>query len=165
MAMNLVDWIILGVTLLSAIVGFYRGFIRETLSLISWILAIWAAFTFAEPASVWFSRYIETPQLRLVAAFAAIFVATLLVFSVLSYLLCRLLLVSGIAGTDRILGGLFGIVRAVVLVSVLLLLARIPGYPQETWWQQSMLIPQLNPVVVFFYDLLPPDVAKHLETV
>ncbi|MDZ7839789.1 MAG: CvpA family protein [Gammaproteobacteria bacterium] len=163
--MNLVDWIILAVTLLSALVGFYRGFIRETLSLISWILAFWAAFSFAEPASVWFTHYIESPQLRLVAAFAAIFVVTLLLFSLLSYLLCRLLLVSGIAGTDRILGGLFGVVRAVVLVSVLLLLARVPGYPEEAWWKQSLLIPQLNPVVVFFYELLPPDVAKHLETV
>lgn len=163
--MNLADWIILTVTLLSALVGFYRGFIRETLSLISWILAFWAAFSFAESASVWFTQYIEAPQLRLVAAFAAIFVSTLLLFSLLSYLLCRLLLVSGIAGTDRILGGLFGIARAVVLVSVLLLLARIPGYPQEAWWKQSLLIPQLNPVVVFFYELLPPDVAKHLETV
>lgn len=163
--MNVADWVILAVTLLSALVGFYRGFIRETLSLISWILAIWAAFTFAEPASAWFTQYIESPQLRLVAAFASIFVSTLLLFSVLSYLLCRLLLVGGIAGTDRILGGLFGIARAVVLVSVVLLLARIPGYPEEAWWKQSLLIPQLNPVVVFFYDLLPPDVAKHLETV
>lgn len=163
--MNLVDWIILSVTLLSALVGFYRGFIRETLSLISWILAFWAAFSFAEPASAWFTRYIETPQLQLVAAFAVIFVVTLLLLSLLSYLLCRLLLVSGIAGTDRILGGLFGVVRAVVLVSVLLLLARIPGYPEEAWWKQSLLIPQLNPVVVFFFELLPPDVAKHLETV
>jgi membrane protein required for colicin V production len=100
-----------------------------------------------------------------VAAFAAIFVSVLLLLSLLSYLLCRLLLVSGIAGTDRILGGLFGIVRAVVLVAVVLLLARIPGYPQEAWWKQSLLIPHLNPVVVFFQDLLPPDIAKHLETV
>ena len=163
--MNVADWIILAVTLLSALVGFYRGFIRETLSLISWILAIWAAFSFAEPASAWFEAYIESPQLRLVAAFGAIFVSTLLLLSLLSYLLCRLLLVSGIAGTDRILGGLFGIARAVVLVSVVLLLARIPGYPDEAWWKQSILIPRLDPVVVFFYELLPPDVAKHLETV
>lgn len=163
--MNLADWAILAVTLLSALVGFYRGFIRETLSLISWILAFWAAFSFAEPASVWFTGYIETPQLRLVAAFAAIFVLTLLLLSVLSYVLCRLLLVSGIAGTDRLLGGLFGIARAVVLLAVLLLLARIPGYPQEAWWKQSLLIPHLSPVVAFFHDLLPPDIAKHLETV
>lgn len=163
--MNVADWLILGVTLLSAAVGFYRGFIRETLSLISWILAFWAAFSFAERFSVYFVSYIESPQLRVVAAFAALFVVTLLLLSVISYLLYRLLLVGGIAGTDRILGGLFGIVRAVVLVSVILLLARLTAYPQETWWQQSLLIRQLNPVVAFFYDLLPPDIAKHLETV
>lgn len=163
--MNVADWVILAVTLLSAAVGFYRGFIRETLSLISWILAFWAAFSFSERASAYFIPYIDSPQLRVVAAFATLFVVTLLLLSAVSYLLYRLLLVSGIAGTDRILGGLFGIVRAVVLVSVLLLLARLTAYPQEAWWQQSLLIRQLNPVVAFFYDLLPPDIAKHLETV
>lgn len=163
--MNLVDWIILAVTLLSALVGFYRGFIRETLSLIAWILAIWAAFSFAAPASAWFTPYIDAPQLRLVAACAAIFIVTLLIFSLLNYLLCRLLLVSGIAGTDRLLGGLFGIARAVVLVAVILLLARVPGYPQEAWWKESLLIPRLQPAVTFFQELLPPDIAKHLERV
>jgi len=163
--MNEADWAILGVTVVSALVGFYRGFIRETLSLISWIVAFWAAFSFAERASVYFTAYIESPQLRIVAAFAALFVTTLLLLSVLSYLLYRLLLAGGVAGTDRILGGLFGIARAVVLVSVVLLLARLTAYPQEQWWRQSLLIRQLNPVVVFFYQLLPPDIAKHLETV
>lgn len=163
--MNVADWAILAITLLSAVVGVYRGFIRETLSLISWILAIWAAFSFSEFASVYFEPYLESPALRLVAAFAAIFVVTLLILSILSFLLHRVLAVSGIAGTDRVLGGLFGIVRAVVLVSVVLLLARLPDYPQQPWWKQSLLIEQLNPVVEFFHDLLPPDIAKHLETV
>jgi membrane protein required for colicin V production len=163
--MNEADWAILAVTLISALVGFYRGFIRETLSLISWIVAFWAAFSFASQASVYFASYIASPQLRVVAAFAAIFVTSLLLLSALSYLVYRLLLASGVAGTDRILGGLFGIARAVVLVSVVLLLARLTAYPQEQWWRQSLLIRQLNPVVVFFYQLLPPDIAKHLETV
>ncbi|MFZ0487542.1 MAG: CvpA family protein [Arenicellales bacterium] len=163
--MNEADWAILGVTVLSALVGFYRGFIRETLSLISWIVAFWAAFSFAEPASAYFTPYIDSSQLRIVAAFAALFVTALLLLSVLSYLLYRLFLAGGVAGTDRILGGLFGIARAVVLVSVVLLLARLTAYPQEQWWRQSLLIRQLNPVVVFFYQLLPPDIAKHLETV
>jgi membrane protein required for colicin V production len=163
--MNIADWTILAVTLLSAAVGVYRGFIRETLSLISWILAIWAAFSFSEPASVHFEPYMESPVLRVAAAFAAIFVIVLLVLSILSYLLHKVLAVSGIAGTDRVLGGLFGIIRAVVLISVVLLLARLPAYPQQPWWQQSLLIRQLNPVVEFFHDLLPPDIAKHLETV
>jgi membrane protein required for colicin V production len=163
--MNMADWTIAAITLLSAVVGFYRGFIRETLSLISWILAFWAAFSFAHYASAYLVAYIASPQLRIVAAFAILFVVTLLLLSAISYLLYRLLLVSGIKGTDRVLGGLFGVVRAVVLVSVILLLGRLTAYPQETWWRQSLLIRQLNPVVVFFYGLLPPDIAKHLETV
>jgi membrane protein required for colicin V production len=163
--MNVADWAIFTITLISALVGVYRGFIRETLSLISWILAFWVAFSYAEPVSTHFAPYIESAQLQIVAAFTALFVVTLLLLSALSYLLYKLLLVSGIAGTDRVLGGLFGIARAVALISVALLLARLTTYPQETWWKQSLLIQQLHPVEVFFYDLLPPDIAKHLETV
>lgn len=163
--MNGADWVILAIALLSALIGFYRGFIRETLSLISWILAFWAAFSYAEPISGQFAPYIDSAQLQLVAAFASLFIVTLLVLSIISYLLYKLLLVSGIVGTDRILGGLFGIVRAVVLVSVVLLLGRLTAYPEAPWWQQSLLIRQLRPVEMFFHDLLPPDIAKHLETV
>lgn len=163
--MNVADAAILTVALLSAAIGVYRGFIRETLSLIAWILAFWAAFSYAEPASARFAPYIESPQLQVVAAFSALFVVTLLVLSAISYLLYRLLRVSGIVGTDRILGGLFGVVRAVVLVAIVLLLARLTAYPQSVWWKESLLIEQLHPVVVFFEDLLPPDIAKHLETV
>jgi len=163
--MNWIDVTILAVTLLSALVGLYRGFIRESLSLIAWVLAFWAAFSYAEVVSGRLEAYIESPQLRLVAAFAALFIATLLVLSVIAHLLYRLFRASGIAGTDRVLGGLFGIVRAVVLVAVVLLLARLTSYPQEAWWQQSVLIRQMSPVVVFFHNLLPPDIARHLETI
>lgn len=163
--MNWADLTIIAIGLLSAAVGVYRGFIRETLSLIAWVLAFWAAFTYAEALSPQFAQYIESPQLRIVAAFAALFIATLLVLSIIGYLLYRLFRASGIVGTDRVLGGLFGIVRAVVLVAVVLLLARLTAYPEEAWWQQSLLIRQMNPVVMFFYELLPPDIAKHLETI
>ncbi|MBS1270761.1 MAG: Colicin V production protein [Gammaproteobacteria bacterium] len=163
--MNGADWAILAITVLSALVGIYRGFIREILSLTSWILAFWAAFSFSETVGVHFEPYIESPALRVVAAFAALFIATLLILSAISYLLYRLLLASGVSGTDRILGGLFGIVRAIVLVSVVLLLARLTAYPHEAWRDQSILVQQLNPVAVFFYDRLPPDIVKYLETV
>ena len=163
--MNLADWVIVASVVISALVGIYRGFVREILSLISWIVAIWAAFTFANSGSVYFEPYLDQPELRTAASFAAIFVVVLLVLSIISYLLHRLLSISGIAGTDRALGGIFGIARAVALVALFLLLARLTGYPQETWWKQSLLIQQLQPLVEIFHQLLPLDIAKHLKSV
>lgn len=163
--MNEADFAILAVVLISAAIGFFRGFIREILSLISWIIAFWAAFTFCESVSVYFEPYLDQPALRIAAAFATLFVIILLLLSILSYWLHKLMSASGIAGTDRILGGLFGIARAVVLVAIVLLLARLPNYHQEEWWQQSILIQQISPLVEFFHGMLPGDIAKQLQTV
>ena len=104
--MNWFDLAIIGVVLIFAIIGIVRGFIKEVLSLTSWILAFWVAFTFAEPTSDLFGPYIDAPILRIVSAFAALFVCSLLLLTIISYLLHKLLSVSGIKGTDRALGGL-----------------------------------------------------------
>ena len=157
------DFVIIAVVLLSAAVGVVRGFIRETFSLVSWILALWVAFSYAEAASGLFADYISQPPLRIGAAFGALFVAALLLLTVISFLLHRLLAVEGIRGTDRVLGGLFGVLRALVLLAGLMLLARLANLPQEPWWQQSVLVDHFKPLVVLLYDLLPADIAQHLQ--
>ena len=79
--MNGFDLAILGVVLVFAIIGILRGFIKEVLSLTSWIVSFWVAFTFAETASYLFEPYIDAPLLRLVSAVAALFVCTLLLLT------------------------------------------------------------------------------------
>lgn len=162
--MTAVDYIILVVIAISAIIGIVRGFIRETLSLISWIAAFWLAFVFAEPASASLTGYIDKPTLRVVAAFAGIFVATLLLLTLISYFLHKLLVGRGVQGTDRILGGLFGVARGLVIVAVLLILLKVIPVIEEQRLQQAILVRQFQPLVTMLTDVLPIDMRKYVQS-
>jgi len=150
------------VVLLSALIGVLRGFIRETLSLISWVLAFWIAFTFSPKASVYFAPYLTTPALQVVAAFAALFLVALLIASLLSYLLYKLFKATGITGTDRALGALFGVARGVILVALCMLFIGATALIKEPWWQQSLSVVYFKPLITIFVDLLPVDVGQRL---
>lgn len=160
--MTVLDLFILFVIAVSVLIGVFRGFIRESLSLISWIIAFSAAFLLAESASVYFEPYIGAPAIRVVAAFATLFIGTLLVASVVSHLLYRLFIATAIAGSDRALGGVFGLARAAALLGAFILFAGITALPEETWWRQSVLVGFFDPVVLLLRDLLPDDIARQL---
>lgn len=162
--MNWFDLAIIGIVLLFSAIGIIRGFIKEVLSLLSWILAFWLAFTFADSASYLLEPYIAAPVLRVIAAFAALFISALLLLTVLSFLTHRLLSVSGIKGTDRVLGGLFGAVKGLVIIAALMLFAHETVLPQEKWWRNSILAGHFQPLVLIIRDLLPPDMTKRLQS-
>lgn len=162
--MNWFDIAILAVIFVFLVIGAVRGFIREVLSLVSWVLAFWVAFSFADPVSTLFEPYIDAPVLRVIASFAALFVTTLLLLTIISFLLHKLLSVSGIKGTDRILGGLFGALKGVVIIAALMLFANETVLPQEEWWRSSLLAVHFKPLVLIIKDLLPADLAAGLQS-
>jgi len=160
--MTLLDIAIVVVVLLSAVIGVLRGFIRETLSLIAWILAFWVAFAYSASTSALFDPYINSQALKVVAAFAGLFLLTLLVASIVSYLLYKLFAATGVTSTDRALGAVFGIARGVVLVALCLMLVGATALVKETWWQQSLSVTYFKPLVLMLVDLLPSDVGQRL---
>jgi len=161
--MNWFDVSIITVILIFSVIGTIRGLIREVLSLVSWILAFWVAFTFADPVSQVFEPYIDAPVLRVIASFAALFVITLLLLTLASFLLHKLLSVSGIRGIDRILGGLFGALKGGVIIAALMLFANETVLPQEEWWRSSLLAVHFKPLVLIIRDVLPSDIAAGLQ--
>lgn len=160
--LNGFDYVILGVIFFSAVIGLLRGFVREVLSLISWILAFWLAFTYASVASVYFETYLDAPTLRIAAAFAVLFVGSLIVLTITSFLIYRLLSISGVSGTDRMLGAVFGLARAAAIIAGFMLVAGVTPLPEEPWWRESMLTKYFQPVALLLRDLLPAAVAEQL---
>ncbi len=160
--LNGLDYVILAVIVVSALIGFVRGFFREVLSLISWILAFWVAFTYASNASVYFAKYLDSTTLRVAASFTVLFIGSLLVLTVISFLLYRLLSVSGVSGTDRMLGALFGFFRAAAIVAGFMLVAGVTPLPEEPWWRESMMIKYFQPLTLLLRDLLPAAVSEQL---
>ncbi|MCB1874537.1 MAG: CvpA family protein [Chromatiales bacterium] len=160
--MNWADYVILGVILLSAIVSLLRGFVREAFSLATWIAAIWLGILYAPLLAVQLEAYIAVPSLRLAAAFGAIFLITLLIGGLLNSLLGHLVDKSGLSGTDRVLGVLFGGARGVLIVAVLVLLAGATPFPNDPWWKESVLIPHFEQLAEQIRAFLPEDMAQSI---
>ncbi|MEN0038715.1 MAG: CvpA family protein [Cellvibrio sp.] len=136
------DWAIVGIFSLSCLIGLIRGFMREALSLIIWVAAVLVAKVFGGQLEILLVDQIESPSVRIMTAYAVLFIATLLLGAMLSYLIGALVRATGLSGTDRLLGMVFGAARAFIIVMALLIL--LPGFipvNEEEWWKQSQLIP------------------------
>ncbi len=141
--MNWADFTILAVLLFSGLISLKRGFVKEALSLAVWVIALIVAGTFREPMSQLLTDVIATPSLRLVAAFAILFVITLIIGGLINHLVAHLVSVTGLGGTDRFLGFLFGVFRGGLVVVAIVII--VPGFvpvEEDQWWQDSVLIPQ-----------------------
>ena len=159
--MNWVDVAILIIISLSAVISLFRGFVREAVSLATWVLAFWVAIGFSDKLEPLLRNIIDSPNVRLVVAFSILFLITLIAGAMVNYLIGQLVRKTGMGGTDRMLGVIFGIARGIVVVGVLVLLAGIPQLSQETWWQQSMLLGHFEEMAIWMRDFLPPDMAKN----
>ena len=142
--MNWADWAIIGILALSSGIGLIRGLVKEALSLAVWVAAVIIAKTFSPQLAVLLSNAIETPSLRELAAFAVLFVLTLILGAMANYLVGALVKITGLSGTDRLLGLLFGVVRGFIIVMMIIVfLPAILPVDQDPWWQQSILVGHL----------------------
>ena len=158
-----VDFAIVVVIALSALLSLFRGFLREALSLLGWIAAVWLAFTFSDRVALMLEDQILVPSLRQAGAFALIFVLTLIATAIFNALVGRLLDGSGISGTDRTIGLLFGAARGAIIVAVLVLVAGLTTLPRDPWWRQSMLVPHFERAALEVRDLLPQEIAGRIR--
>src|SRR5690606_4861417 len=134
MTLNLADGIILFIIAVSALISLRRGFTREAFSLLTWGAAFVVARLFSPALDALMVDQIETPSLRLAVAFGVLVVLTLVIGALINHLLGELVRVTGLSGTDRLLGMVFGAIRGVLLVVVLVALGR-QLFIEDPWWQ------------------------------
>ncbi len=161
--MNWPDYAILAVIAISTAVGLLRGFIKEVFALLVWAAAFLLAYHFAGDVAGLMEGSVSLPSARLAMGFAGIFISVLLVGGLANYLLGRLVETTGLSGTDRLLGGVFGAARGLALVLTLLLVAGLTPLPADPWWQESRTIARLMPLVEWAASYLPDAVTEHLE--
>ncbi len=137
------DYIIVAIVLISSVIGLVRGVVREVLSLAIWILAIVLALGFSDRLAETFATRIDAPAVRYVVAFALIFIATLVLGGIAQWLVMRLIETTGLSGTDRLVGLVFGGLRGGV-VCIVAVIALRPFVIDEGWWQSSRLVPVLS---------------------
>jgi len=161
--MNWFDYAILALVALSALISLARGFVREAFSLAVWLLAFWVSWSFFRELAGHLAPWIHTPSVRLAVAFGLLMLVSLALGGLVNYLVVQLVERTGLSGTDRLIGMVFGVARGVLLVSVLVLLAGLTPLPQDPWWQESRLVPYFEELAVWLRELLPPDIAGRFQ--
>jgi len=145
--MNWLDLVFIGIIAVSVVISLVRGFVREVISIVVWAAAFWISIRFAPVLSTYLEGWVDSPTIRLVAAFAGLFVVTLILGAIINYLAGQLVGRTGLTGTDRMLGVVFGGLRGGIIVGLLVLMAGLTSIPQETWWRQSRLAGWFTPWV------------------
>jgi len=158
-----VDYLIIGIILLSSGISIVRGFIKEVLSVASWALSFWVALMFYPHVATLLADYIVTPSIRLFAAFTSLFLVTLILGALVNHLISEIVEKTGLTGTDRALGIIFGLVRGVAIVTLLVLLAGATPMPNDSWWQNSLLLEHFEQLAVWLRNFLPTDIAEYIH--
>jgi membrane protein required for colicin V production len=157
--MSWVDLIIIVIIIISALISLVRGFVKESLSLASWILAGFIALRYFTPLADLLEPYIESPTIRTGTGFAILFVSSLIVGAIINYMASQAVTKTGLTGTDKSLGVVFGVARGLLIVTLLVLLAGLTPMPSEPWWNDSAMIEFFSDMANWIKDILPQDVA------
>ena len=157
------DIVLLAIVGLSTLVGLWRGFVVEVMSLAVWVAAFWLAFAFGDEAAALFAGAVQAAGARLFLGYAALFIAALLVGGLATWLMGKLVKSTGLSGTDRILGLGFGLLRGAALACVLVLLLGFTPLPQDAWWRESRLLPGFQRGAEWLRTWLPQAVAQHVD--
>lgn len=161
--MTVFDYAVLTIVGLSVLLSVIRGLVREVLALLAWVAAFVAASLFGGRLAALLPTEIPSGELRLLAAFIGIFFAVLLAMGLLAVILSRLVRRAGLSVEDRILGGLFGMARGLVIVMVLVLAAGLTALPKNPEWRNALFSSPLETAAMVIRHWMPADVAKRIN--
>lgn len=160
--MHAIDMLIVGVISVSALIGLFRGFFPELLSLLTWVVAIWAGWNFSDQIEPFVSGKLNSPFLELWISRGVIFVSVLLIGGLIGQVAALLIRKTGLSGTDRSLGLLFGLVRGALIFGVAVIFAGMLNLSAEPWWNESKIIPYGVQIADWIHSMLPEEIAQHL---
>jgi membrane protein required for colicin V production len=157
--MNWVDLAAIGVVVISAILAFMRGFVREVLGIFAWAAAAYIAVTFDDAVRPQFRQWISSTDIADPVSYVALFVVALLVFSLFTSLIAKGVRSIGLSGIDRSLGVLYGAARGAVLLMVAYIIGGLLTAPDK--WpepvQTARLLPSIYDGAAWIVDHLPPE--------
>ena len=142
--MSWVDLVIITGCFASAAFGALRGFAKETLSLVTWVAAIWLAWNFSWIVTFFLGDWTTAPQLKVWVGRMIVFVVVLVAGGLAGQMVGSVVKQTGLSGTDRVLGSLFGLGRGAIIVGLAVLVLEMAGLDQEPWWREARLSPYGN---------------------
>ncbi len=161
--MTWIDYAVLAIIGVSVLLSIIHGFVRELLSLASWIAAFLVAQFFAAEVAAMLPAAIPHESLRLLAGFLLVFLSVLLLSTLLAIAISSLIKRAGLGAADRMLGAVFGLVRGVAVVTVVVLMAGLTTLPSTPAWRQAMSSAPLEALANTVKVWLPSDLSKHIN--
>ncbi len=161
--MNAADYLILAILGVSMLASLLRGLVSEVMSLAIWALALWISATTSGAFAGSFLIGIEQPAVRLGTAYIAIFLLILVLGGMLNWVIRRVITKTGLSGTDRWLGALFGFTRGLLIVFSAVIFAGFTAIPKQPIWQESALLPSVQTAARGLSQYLPESVHSFLS--
>jgi len=162
--MPVIDILIASAVIISIVVGFIRGFVKEALSIASLLIAIWAALYFGPAVGDVSESWLSSEELQMWFGRVLVFAIILSLGGLLGWGISKLVRLSVLSGIDRLLGCVFGTMRGILFLAIFIIGGQFAGFDNDDWWLQSRLIPHFEVVADWIkvmapqgYELLVPD--------
>ena len=153
--MPIIDILIAVAAIASIAVGLYRGFVKEAISIAALLFAIWAALYFGPSVGEVSQSWLSSDELQMWFGRILVFAVILSTGALLGWGISKLVQMSALSGMDRLLGGLFGAARGIILVALFVIGGQFAGFDNDDWWQQSKLLPHVQVVADWIKVMAP----------
>ena len=154
------DYAVIAILLASLALGVWRGLTYELLSLAGWPIAFVLSKFFASSITPMMPG---EGSMRIALAYTAVFVAALILWSLLVMLFSRLVKAVGLGGVDRAMGGVFGLVRGLLVLLALMWLAGLTSMPEQPFWRNAQSSRAAEDVALWTRGWLPDNVAQRIR--
>ncbi|MEK9939963.1 MAG: CvpA family protein [Methylotenera sp.] len=161
--MTAFDYTVLAILGLSIIFSVMRGLVKEVLSILAWFVAFYVGRTYTDQMLPLMPTDIPSESLRTLAAFLVLFLATLLLATLLAIAISAIFKKIGLGWLNRLLGAVFGAFRGVLVVCILVLLAGMTEMPKDARWKNAMFSAPIEALVVSMLPWLPEGISKHVK--
>jgi membrane protein required for colicin V production len=160
MSMNALDWTIIGVLALSVLLGVLRGFVREALAVVGWVVGIVLALRYSTDLGMALPLDIPAPALRTALGALAIVVASVFAAALAGWVARSIIKAARLSAADRVLGALFGVMRAALIVFAIVFFFSGTTAARQRLWRESVLLPPIEAAVRSVWPYLPESFAQ-----
>lgn len=152
------------ILLISALLGIWRGFVREVLALLGWFAAAWIAYHYATwLAHEWLTGVPGGDMTQLALGFVILFIVTMIIFGFAGKFLAKLMQTAGLSPTDRILGFAFGLLRGLLVLIILSSLASLTSITSTTEWKKAWCLPFVETMTGMAYAWMPQEWSNQVS--
>ncbi len=161
--MTLFDYVAIAIVGISLLLGLMRGAVKEIFSLVSWVVAFLAAKMFSVPVAHFLEPAVANSSLRLLTAFIILFIFALIVMALINLLISAAIKKIGLGPIDRLLGAIFGFVRGLLIMVVLVVLGGMTALPQQSDWRNALTSSWFEILATTVKPWLPDAMAKRIH--